>query len=216
VAMVESVLGATPEVIPGAEEAQLSFDGATRGLDPADGPFLVMDIGGGSTEVVLGTATVEAALSVDVGCVRLTERHLRSDPPTADEVARAERDVQDALTLVLEQVPVGTARTAIGLAGSVTTVAAVAHGLETYDADRLHLSRLSAEQVRETTATLLAMTRAERAALPVMHPGRVDVIGGGALVLRALVDRFDLSEVLVSEADILDGIAWSAAATPER
>lgn len=214
VAMVEQVLGVTPEVIPGSEEAQLSFDGATRDLDPGAGPFLVMDIGGGSTEVVLGSTSVEAALSVDVGCVRLTERHLAGDPPTADQVTAAEADVHEALTRVLAHVPADRARTAVGLAGSVTTVAAVAFGLGAYDADRIHLSRLSAKQVRDTTASLLAMSRAERAALPVMHPGRVDVIGGGALVLRAVVDRLGLSEVLVSESDILDGIAWSAATTP--
>jgi exopolyphosphatase/guanosine-5'-triphosphate,3'-diphosphate pyrophosphatase len=170
-----------------------------------------MDIGGGSTEVVLGTRGVGAALSVDVGCVRLTERHLHDDPPTAAQVARAEADVQAALTVVLDEVPVHLARTAVGLAGSVTTVAAVALGLTAYDADAIHLSRISAAQVRETAGVLLGMSRTERAALPVMHPGRVDVIGGGALVLRAIVDRFGLTEVLVSEADILDGIAWSAA-----
>ena len=208
-AMVVATLGVEPEVVSGDEEAALSFDGATRALDPADGPFLVMDIGGGSTEVVLGGATVDAARSVDVGCVRLTERHLRSDPPTASEILLATADVEAALALVREVVPVERARTAVGLAGSVTTVAAVAQGLGAYDADRLHLSRLSAADVATTGARLLAMTRAERAALPVMHPGRVDVIGAGALVLAVLVDRLGLAEVVVSEADILDGIAWS-------
>ncbi len=208
-AMVHATLGVEPEVITGQEEAALSFDGATRDLAPADGPFLVMDIGGGSTEVVLGATGVLAARSVDVGCVRLTERHLRSDPPTAAEIALATADVEAALALVREVVPVEQARTAVGLAGSVTTVAAVALDLQAYDADRLHLSRLSAAQVAGTTARLLAMTRTERAALPVMHPGRVDVIGAGALVLAVLMDRFGLAEVLVSEADILDGIAWS-------
>ena len=210
-AVVRETLGVAPEVVSGEEEAALSFDGATRGLDPADGPFLVMDIGGGSTELVLGTAHVEASRSVDVGCVRLTERHLRSDPPTAHEIALATGDVEAALAHVREVVPVERARTAVGLAGSVTTVAAVALGLGAYDADRLHLSRVSAAQVAEVTARLLAMTRAERAALPVMHPGRVDVIGAGALVLDVLLSRMGLTEVLVSEADILDGIAWSLA-----
>ncbi|MBC7373533.1 MAG: Ppx/GppA family phosphatase [Frankiales bacterium] len=207
--MVQVTLGVEPEVITGQEEAALSFDGATRDLTLADGPFLVMDIGGGSTEVVLGAAGVQAARSVDVGCVRLTERHLRSDPPTVDEIALATADVEAALTLVREVVPVEQARTAVGLAGSVTTVAAVALGLQIYDAGRLHLARLSAGDIADTAARLLAMTRAERAALPVMHPGRVDVIGAGALVLAVLVDRLGLGEVLVSEADILDGIAWS-------
>ena len=210
-AVVHQALGVAPEVVSGEEEAALSFDGATRGLDPADGPFLVMDIGGGSTELVLGTSHVDAARSVDVGCVRLTERHLRSDPPTDREIALATGDVEQALGRVREVVPVERARTVVGLAGSVTTVAALALGLTAYDADRLHLSRVSAAQVAEVTARLLAMTRAERAALPVMHPGRVDVIGAGALVLDVLLQRMGVAEVLVSEADILDGIAWSLA-----
>ena len=209
VAMVRDVLGVEPEVISGDEEAALSFDGATRGLDPDDGPFLVMDIGGGSTELVLGTTSVEAARSVDVGCVRLTERHLHDDPPAIDQVASAEADVDNALVLVRQAVPVEKARTAVGLAGSVTTVAALALDLPAYDAERIHLSRIAAADVRAVSDRLLAMTREERAALPVMHPGRVDVIGAGALVLATLVDRLGLREVLVSESDILDGIAWS-------
>lgn len=217
--LVRGVLAVDPEVVSGAQEAALSYDGATRGLDPEQGPFLVVDIGGGSTEVVLGAAAptgtgVQAAASVDVGCVRLTERHLVGDPPSAAQVAAAEGDVDRALSRVLELVPVERARTAVGLAGSVTTVAALALGLPAYDAERIHLSRISARQVRDVTRQLLAMTRAERAALAVMHPGRVDVIGAGALILRAVVDRFGLSEVLVSEADILDGIAWSLADRP--
>ena len=212
--LVREVLGVDPEVASGAEEAALSFDGATRGLDPALGPFLVIDIGGGSTEFVLGSDGVSAALSVDVGCVRLTERHLAGDPPTAEQVAAARADVGAAIDRVLEVVPADTARTAVGLAGSVTTVAALALGLQAYDPEAIHLSRLSAAQVREVTEQLLAMTRAERAALPVMHPGRVDVIGAGALVLLAAVERLGLPEVLVSEADILDGIAWSV--SPSR
>ena len=208
-ALVVDVLGVPPEVVSGDEEAALSFDGATRGLDPAAGPFLVMDIGGGSTELVLGTASPDAALSVDVGCVRLTERHLADDPPTPAQVAAATADVDAALVLVRAAVPVEQARTAVGLAGSVTTVAAMALALEAYDAERIHLSRISAADVADVTARLLAMTRAERAALAVVHPGRVDVIGAGALVLATLVDRLGLPEVVVSEADILDGIAWS-------
>jgi exopolyphosphatase/guanosine-5'-triphosphate,3'-diphosphate pyrophosphatase len=171
-----------------------------------------MDIGGGSTELVLGTTSVTAARSVDVGCVRLTERRLHGDPPTDAEVAAAVADIDAAIDLVREVVPVEQARTAIGLAGSVTTVAALALGLASYDAERIHLSTLQADDVRRVTHELLAATRAERAALPVMHPGRVDVIGAGALVLRTLVDRLGLEQVLVSEADILDGIAWSAGA----
>jgi exopolyphosphatase/guanosine-5'-triphosphate,3'-diphosphate pyrophosphatase len=215
-AMVHEVLGVAPEVVSGDEEAALSFEGATRGLDPADGPFLVMDIGGGSTELVLGTERVEAARSVDVGCVRLTERHLAGDPPTREQVAAAEADVEAGLALVREVVPVERARTAVGLAGSVTTVAALALGLQQYDSERIHLSRIPAADVRSVTDRLLAMPRADRAALPVMHPGRVDVIGAGALVLATLVDRLGLHEVLVSESDILDGIAWSIASQGEQ
>lgn len=209
VSMVVDVLGVPPEVVSGAEEAALSFDGATRGLDPAQGPFLVMDIGGGSTELVLGTTAVEAGLSVDVGCVRLTERHLAGDPPDAAQVAAAVADIDAALQRVREAVPVERARTAVGLAGSVTTVAALALDLQAYDAERIHLSRIPAADVAAVTSRLLGMAREQRAALPVMHPGRVDVIGAGALVLATLVDRLGLSEVVVSETDILDGIAWS-------
>jgi exopolyphosphatase/guanosine-5'-triphosphate,3'-diphosphate pyrophosphatase len=206
--MVIEALHLQPEVVSGDEEAALSFLGATAGL-AAEGPFLVMDIGGGSTELVLGSEKVEAARSVDVGCVRLTERHLHDDPPTPEQVAAARADVEAAFAVAEEVVPVAQARTAIGLAGSVTTVAALALGLPSYQADRIHLSRISATQVREVTTRLLGMTHAERAALPVMHPGRVDVIGGGALVLLTAVERFGLDEVLVSESDILDGIALS-------
>ena len=208
-AMVQDVLGVPPEVVSGDEEAALSFDGATRGLDPARGPFLVMDIGGGSTELVLGTSSPEAGLSVDVGCVRLTERHLLDDPPTPAQVAAAQADVDAGIERVRRVVPVERARTAVGLAGSVTTVAAIALALEAYDPERIHLSRIPAADVADVASRLLAMTRAERAALPVMHPGRVDVIGAGALVLATLVDRLGLADVVVSEADILDGIAWS-------
>jgi exopolyphosphatase/guanosine-5'-triphosphate,3'-diphosphate pyrophosphatase len=208
VQMVEQAVGVTPEVISGDEEAALSFAGATGDL--TDGaPFLVMDIGGGSTELVLGSTAVEAAYSMDVGCVRLTERHLIDDPPTASQIASAREDIEAALDQALAVVPAALAVTAIGLAGSVTTVAALALGLQTYDPEVIHLSRLTAALVDDVAERLLAMTRAERAALPVMHPGRVDVIGGGALVLQTVVRRLGLTEVLVSESDILDGIALS-------
>ncbi|MCW2778461.1 MAG: Ppx/GppA phosphatase [Frankiales bacterium] len=211
VAMVRDVLGVDPEVVTGDEEAALSFDGATRDLGQEGAPFLVADIGGGSTELVLGSTSVQAARSVDVGCVRLTERHLHDDPPTAAQVAAAEADVDAALALVREVVPVEQVRTFLGLAGSVTTVAAHALGLATYDSEAIHLARLPAADVARACTSLLEMSRADRAMLPYMHPGRVDVIGAGALVLRTLVDRLGLAEVVVSEADILDGIAWSAA-----
>jgi exopolyphosphatase / guanosine-5'-triphosphate,3'-diphosphate pyrophosphatase len=213
--MVLTTLGAEPEVISGAEEASLSFTGAVRGLARATGraqpPYLVADIGGGSTELVLGTASAEAAYSMDIGCVRLTERHFSTDPPTDAQIAAAEADIVAALAVARTAVPFPTARTFVGLAGSVTTVAAIALGLPEYDPVRVHHSRIPAEQVREVTRLLLGMTHAERAALPVMHPGRVDVIGAGALVLRVLVDEVGVAEVVVSEHDILDGIAWSIA-----
>lgn len=209
VRMVRDVLGVEPEVVSGDEEAALSFDGATRDLPAEQGPFLVADIGGGSTELVLGTTAVQAARSVDVGCVRLTERHLHDDPPTAAQVGAAEADVDAALALVRESVPVEQGRTFLGLAGSVTTVAAHALGLASYDAAAIHLARLPRAAVLTACTSLLEMSRADRAALPYLHPGRVDVIGAGALVLRTLVDRLGLAEVVVSESDILDGIAWS-------
>lgn len=209
--LVQSTVGVMPEVITGEQEAALSFDGAVRGLDRAAGPFLVVDIGGGSTEFVLGTSAVDAACSVDIGCVRLTERHLAGDPPTADEIRAAVADIDAALARVGDLVPVKQAKTVVGLAGSVTTIAALALNLPAYDSTLIHHSRLGAADVRRVCDQLLAMTRVERAALPVMHPGRVDVIGAGALILATIVDRLGLAEVLVSETDILDGIAWSLA-----
>jgi exopolyphosphatase/guanosine-5'-triphosphate,3'-diphosphate pyrophosphatase len=167
-----------------------------------------VDIGGGSTEFVLGDSDgVRAAHSVDVGCVRLTERHLHGDPPAPDQVERTEADLRAALDEVRTEVPVAEAATLVGLAGSVTTVAALAMGLPEYDAAVIHGSRISVADVRRVTADLLAATRARRAAEPVMHPGRVDVIGAGALVLRVIMDEFGFEEVVVSEHDILDGIA---------
>ena len=211
---VKEILGVAPEVLTGREEAALSFTGATAELvGTHDGPFLVVDIGGGSTEFVLGEAGEPAthALSVDIGCVRMTERHLHGNPPSRDEVVAATADIDAALDAVAGAVPVRQARTLIGLAGSVTTVAAIAMGLPGYDAARIHHSRVSAAQVHGVARSLLAQARAERAAIPVMHPGRVDVIGGGALVLDRIMQRFGFGEVLVSEHDILDGIAWSLA-----
>jgi exopolyphosphatase / guanosine-5'-triphosphate,3'-diphosphate pyrophosphatase len=211
---VKEILGVAPEVLTGREEAALSFTGATAELvGTQHGPFLVVDIGGGSTEFVLGEAGEPAvhALSVDIGCVRMTERHLHGDPPSRDEVVAATADIDAALDAVADAVPVRQARTLIGLAGSVTTVAAIAMALPGYDAARIHHSRVSAAAVHEVTRSLLAQTRAERALVPVMHPGRVDVIGGGALVLDRTMQRFGFGQVLVSEHDILDGIAWSLA-----
>jgi exopolyphosphatase/guanosine-5'-triphosphate,3'-diphosphate pyrophosphatase len=203
--------------VAGTEEATLSFVGATASLDtaaaahgiaPPRAPFLVVDIGGGSTEFVLGDDDgLRAARSVDIGCVRLTERHLHGDPPSAAQVRRTEDDIRAALAEVVAGVPVAEAASLIGLAGSVTTVAAIALELPAYDPVAIHGSCIDVDAVREVTAYLLAATRERRAAMPVMHPGRVDVIGAGALVLRVIMDEFGLSEVVVSEHDILDGIA---------
>ncbi|UVS76984.1 Ppx/GppA phosphatase family protein [Actinokineospora sp. UTMC 2448] len=216
--MTAELLGAPAEVISGDEEAALSFTGAVAGLEPDDGPFLVVDIGGGSTELVLGgwdgvRAEVEAARSVDIGCVRITERALRSDPPTAAEVAAADALAEEILAPAFAAVPVGRARTWVGVAGTVTTLGAIALKLDEYDSDAVHLSRLSAAQIAELTESLLTATHDERAADPVIHPGRVDVIGGGAVVLRALARRLfaetPVADLVVSEHDILDGIALS-------
>ena len=212
---VKEVLGVAPEVVSGDEEARLSFTGATRELAGAAAgdcppPYLVTDIGGGSTEFVLGGPDgVSGARSVDIGCVRMTERHLHGDPPSPAEVAAATADIDAALALVAANVPVYQAKTLVGLAGSVTTVAGIALGLEHYDPARIHHSRIPADRVHQISGQLLGQTRAQRAAIAVMHPGRVDVIGAGALVLDRIMIRLGFAEVLVSEHDILDGIAWS-------
>lgn len=208
--MVRGVLGIDPEVITGAQEAQLSFDGAVRGLD-AEGPFLVYDLGGGSTEFVTGTKTVERAISMDIGCVRMTERHLHSDPPAAAELAAAEADIVAAIDTALAAVGGREAKTLVGLAGTVTTVAALAHELDEYDSERIHHSRIDAPVVARVTDELLAMTVAQRLALPVMHPGRADVIGAGALIMKLIIERSGHDFVIASEHDILDGIAFGLA-----
>jgi exopolyphosphatase / guanosine-5'-triphosphate,3'-diphosphate pyrophosphatase len=212
---VVAVLGQEPEVLTGDEEARLSFAGATAEFgsmaEPPPSPYLVLDIGGGSTEFVVGAAGADRvdAISMNIGCVRMTERHLHTDPPTAGEITAATEDIDAALTQAAAKVPIGEARTLVGLAGSVTTVAAVVLDLPRYDPLRIHHARITAAQVRSVTSRLLAQTRAERAAIPSMHPGRVDVIGAGALVLDRVMRRFGFAEVVVSEHDILDGIAWS-------
>ncbi|NUS04497.1 MAG: Ppx/GppA family phosphatase [Nonomuraea sp.] len=220
---VREIFGVEPEVVTGAEEAELSFTGATRGLvrisaetEVPQGPlppYLVVDIGGGSTEFVVGSEHAESALSVDIGCVRLTERHLKDagDPPSAPALEAVVADIEAALDRVAEAVPVERAHTLVGLAGSVTTVAGIALDLPAYDSERIHHSRVSAGQVHDVTRRLLAMTHGDRARIPVMHPGRVDVIGAGALILDRIVRRFAFAQVVVSEHDILDGIAWSLA-----
>jgi len=212
VAGVRAILGVPPEVISGDEEAALSYRGATAGVPEslAGSPRLVVDIGGGSTEFVLGEGdTVLAARSVDIGCVRMTERHLLGDPPTREQVAGAIRDIDAAIALAATTVALDQAHSIVGLAGSVTTVAALHLGLDEYDPRAIHGSVVPVDSVREISDRLLAMPHDERAALGVMHPGRVDVIGAGALVLRRILDATGLDAVVVSEHDILDGIAWS-------
>jgi exopolyphosphatase/guanosine-5'-triphosphate,3'-diphosphate pyrophosphatase len=213
VAGVIDRLGVEPEVVTGDEEAALSFAGATRELQGRSDlatPYLVVDIGGGSTEFVLGDQSgPSAARSVDIGCVRMTERHLVDDPPTAEQVEGARNDIEAAIDAAGEVVPLAQAQTLIGLAGSVTTVVALALGLEQYDPDRIHHAEVSSSDVHRVTAELLAASRAERAALGVMHPGRVDVIGGGSLVLDTILQRTGFAAVVASEHDILDGIAFS-------
>jgi exopolyphosphatase/guanosine-5'-triphosphate,3'-diphosphate pyrophosphatase len=209
---VRAVLGVDPEVVSGQVEAELSYRGATAGVEEAlaPSPRLVVDIGGGSTEVVLGEGTaVLAARSVDVGCVRMSERHLHDDPAAPAQVAAARADIEAALDRVEQVVPMRQAASLVGLAGSVTTVAALHLGLPEYDAARIHGSVVPAGEVRRISDMLLALPTAERAALPCMHPGRADVIAAGALVLRLVLDRAGLDAVVVSEHDILDGIAWS-------
>ena len=215
VAGVRDRFGVEPEVVTGDEEAALSFVGATRELVGSElrRPFLVVDIGGGSTELVLGEpgAAPKASRSVDVGCVRMTERHLHDDPPTRSRSPPPGPTSRRRSALAGETVPLAEARTLVGLAGSVTTVAAMALDLPTY-ARNASTTRTSRRRTsRRVADRLLAMTRDERAALPFMHPGRVDVIGAGALVLAVVLEHVPVDEVLVSEHDILDGIAWSSA-----
>jgi len=218
---VRDALGVDPEVVAGDEEARLSFRGATGVLASRfDGPFLVVDLGGGSTELVLGTRAPEAAVSMDVGSVRLTERHLHDDPPTPAQVAAAGADVRAALDVAAGIVPLGRTVTLVGLAGSVTTITAHALGLDRYDRHRIDGAVLGVDDVLASCEDMLARTREQRATLPYLHPGRVDVIGAGALVWRDVVRRVRdevaaaggaLTHVVTSEHDILDGIAWSVA-----
>jgi len=208
------VPGAVAEVITGSEEAELSFNGAVGELDSAAAPFVVVDLGGGSTEVVLGDSRgVQASYSADIGCVRMTERCLHSDPPTAVEVATARDVVRERLAEALRVVPVEQARTWVGVAGTFTTIAALAQGMDTYDSETIHLSRVRCSDMLAVCDDLIGMTRAQRAALGPMHEGRVDVIGGGAIVVQelaaALGERAGIDEIVVSEHDILDGIALS-------
>ncbi|WP_371479802.1 exopolyphosphatase [Kitasatospora sp. NBC_00315] len=209
---VRDILGVAPEVVSGDEEARLSFVGATKELTGGQfpTPYLVFDLGGGSTEFVLGTDDVEAARSVDLGCVRLTERHFAgAELPTLGQISAAKAHIRGELDKAAEAVPLSGAATLVGLAGTVTTVSAIALELPEYDSARIHHSRISRDEVAEIAGRLLSSTHAERAAIPAMHPGRVDVIAAGALELLEIMTRTGADEVVVSEHDILDGIAWS-------
>ena len=208
---VEEILGITPEVIPGTEEASLSFRGATKELATAEGPFLVVDIGGGSTEFVYGTENVIAARSVNVGCVRMAERHQLTSPLSESSRTAAIADIDAAIAEAAAEVPITKARSVIAVAGTATTVAAAALGLTTYDRYAIHLARISAEKTHEIAQSFVAMTRSEIAALGFMHPGRVDVITAGSLVLSRIMSATGAKEFIASEADILDGMAWSLA-----
>ncbi|MCW2848799.1 MAG: Ppx/GppA family phosphatase [Marmoricola sp.] len=211
---IQERTGVMPEVLDGDAEARLSFAGSTRELPPLPEPMLVLDIGGGSTELILGLAdgTIVAAESLDIGSVRLNERHLACDPPTKDEIAAAVADIDRALDGC--SVDPAAAGAVIGVAGTVTTLAAGVLDLSAYESAVIHHSVLRPDAVQGVVARLLSMLVEQRKALPYMHPGRADVIGAGGLILDRILRRTSVSSMLVSEHDILDGIAWSLAGTP--
>jgi exopolyphosphatase/guanosine-5'-triphosphate,3'-diphosphate pyrophosphatase len=208
---VRERLGIELEVISGDEEAALSFAGAIKDLDPSNGPFLVVDIGGGSTEFVFGTSTVEAARSVNIGCVRMTERHISSDPATPEQIELARTDIQAAIAQAAAVVPITKAKTLVAVAGTATTVAAAALELPQYDRYAIHLSRISAQQTHDAATMFATKSREQRLLLGYMHPGRVDVIAAGSLVLSEIMKATGATEFVASESDILDGMAFSLA-----
>jgi exopolyphosphatase/guanosine-5'-triphosphate,3'-diphosphate pyrophosphatase len=208
---VRERLGIELEVISGDEEAALSFAGAIKDLDPSNGPFLVVDIGGGSTEFVFGTSTVEAARSVNIGCVRMTERHISSDPATPEQIELARTDIQAAIAQAAAVVPITKAKTLVAVAGTATTVAAAALELPEYDRYAIHLSRISAQQTHDAATMFATKSREQRLLLGYMHPGRVDVIAAGSLVLSEIMKATGATEFVASESDILDGMAFSLA-----
>ena len=208
---VRERLGIEPEVISGEEEASLSFTGAIQDFSPSDGPFLVVDIGGGSTEFVFGTTHVEFAKSVNIGCVRMTERHFTNDPIQTNDIEKARSDIQAAIAIAAALVPITQAKTLIAVAGTATTVAAAALNLPEYDRYAIHLARITAAQAHEASEMFLTQNREQRLALGYMHPGRVDVIPAGSLVLSEIMKATGASEFVASESDILDGIARSIA-----
>ena len=206
---VRDILNVQVEVIPGEEEAALSFTGATYQLDQNSGPFLVVDIGGGSTEFVYGDKKVISAKSVNIGCVRMSERHFLTQPPGMDQIARAIVDIDIAITDAGASVPINSAKSLIAVAGTATTVAAAALNLSKYDRDLIHLSKISADQVHKVAQMFQSMSKSEITALPYMHEGRVDVITAGSLVLSRVMAATGAVEFVASESDILDGMAFS-------
>jgi len=206
---VRDILNIQVEVIPGEEEAALSFTGATYQLDQGSGPFLVVDIGGGSTEFVYGDKKVISAKSVNIGCVRMSERHLTNQPPTMDQIASAIVDIDIAITQAAVSVPINSAKSLIAVAGTATTVAAAALDLSKYDRDLIHLSKISADKVHKVAQMFQSMNKSEISALPYMHEGRVDVITAGSLVLSRVMAATGAAEFVASESDILDGMAFS-------
>lgn len=209
-AAAEAAVGVRPELLSGAEEGRLSFAGATADLDPADGPFLVVDIGGGSTEFAVGSDECEGALSVDMGCVRMTEKFLHGDPPRPEELSACLSVVQVHLDDVARELPaVLAAKRFVGLAGTVSNVAAVELGLERYDRDAIHHLELTRGAVEDVFRTLATETRAQRLGNPGLEPARADVIVGGCCILVKTMRHYGLESLLVSEADILDGLVAS-------
>jgi len=206
---VRDILGIEVEVIPGEEEAELSFIGATKELRQSDAPFLVVDIGGGSTEFVFGSEKVDFAKSVNIGCVRMSERHLNTQPPSMAQIAQAIVDIDIAITQAATVVPITTAKTLVAVAGTATTVAAAALELTDYDRHLIHLSRISSDKVHKVSASFQSMNKDQIASLGFMHPGRVDVITAGSLVLSRIMAATGATEFVASESDILDGMAWS-------
>ena len=206
---VREILGIEVEVIPGEEEAELSFIGATKELRQSDAPFLVVDIGGGSTEFVFGSEKVDFAKSVNIGCVRMSERHLNTQPPSMAQIAQAIIDIDIAITQAAAVVPITTAKTLVAVAGTATTVAAAALELTDYDRHLIHLSRISSDKVHKVAASFQSMNKDQIASLGFMHPGRVDVITAGSLVLSRIMAATGATEFVASESDILDGMAWS-------
>ena len=206
---VRDILGIEVEVIPGEEEAELSFIGATKELRQSDAPFLVVDIGGGSTEFVFGSEKVDFAKSVNIGCVRMSERHLNTQPPSMAQIAQAIVDIDIAITQAASVVPITTAKTLVAVAGTATTVAAAALELTDYDRHLIHLSKISSDKVHKVAATFQSMNKDQIASLGFMHPGRVDVITAGSLVLSRIMAATGATEFVASESDILDGMAWS-------